>query len=483
MNRQDLKGAPPECQTVDEYRELVGQLWKMLDAAFERIEELEERQEQSSKTSSKSPSTDSPKSRGERQRKRGSGKGQGAQPGHRKHERALVEESALTSQQRYYPPGVCSCGGDVVVEADPFVRHQVFELPQVSFEVHEHQVYAGRCRCCDRRVTAQLPEWVPTGQMGPQLLSWIMVLNGQFHLSIRQIQRFLQIQWGLHFSTGAISEAQDKVIPLLGPVYRQIGAYVRRCPVAHADETHHAWGRERRWLWSLGFGAAVYFMTHYSRGKAAARALLGSFCGVLVTDHYAGYNDVDRYWRQLCWAHRQRHFEAMAGRRGEAGEIGRRLVVLCLAVFRTDHRIRDDTLDEAVYQRRMNRLRGAIQRQLERGQHCDSPRTANQCRHVLKDEDMYWTFLRDRRIPLTNNYAERQQRSYVIWRKRSFFSQSFRGEQFRPMILTVLKTAEQLRLNPVDLLTEVFTQGIRDKRISLRLPLPEPETLRLSHDE
>jgi len=167
-----------------------------------------------------------------------------------------------------------------------------------------------------------------------------------------------------------------------------------------------------------------------------------------------------------------------------AGEIGQRLVVLARAVFRTYHRIRDGTLDEVRYRQRMLRLRGAMRRQLEQGQRCtDSTRTVNQCRHALKDEEMYWTFLRDWRIPLTNNYAERQQRSYVIWRKISFFSQSLRGEQFRPMILTVLKTTEQLRLNPVELLTEVFAQGLRGGPITTRLPLPEPDTLRLPHEK
>jgi len=246
MNRQDLQGGPPDCQTVDEYRDLVGWLWPALDEALARIEELEERAKQNSKTSSKSPSTDSPKSRAERAPKHRSGKSQGAQPGHPKHERTLVEESQLTSCERYYPDGQCECGEDLEMESEPSVRHQVFELPQVSYEVHEHQLFSGRCPCCERRVTAQLPEWVPSGQMGPRLLSWIAVLNGQFHLTIRQMQRFFEVQWGLHFSTGAISEAQGKVIPFLGPLYRQVGQYVRRCPVGHADETRHARGGEQR---------------------------------------------------------------------------------------------------------------------------------------------------------------------------------------------------------------------------------------------
>jgi hypothetical protein len=85
----------------------------------------------------------------------------------------------------------------------------------------------------------QLPGWVPSGQMGAGLVSWISLLSGQFHLSTRQIQRFLQEQWQLRFSVGAISQAQGKVLDWLGPLHRQIGAYACQAEVAPPDETSH----------------------------------------------------------------------------------------------------------------------------------------------------------------------------------------------------------------------------------------------------
>jgi hypothetical protein len=58
----------------------------------------------------------------------------------------------------------------------------------------------------------------------------------------------------------------------LGPVYRQIGDHVRQADIAHADETTHYRNNERRWLWVLTRPLVVYFLSHYSRGKAAAQA-------------------------------------------------------------------------------------------------------------------------------------------------------------------------------------------------------------------
>jgi hypothetical protein len=290
------------------------------------------------------------------------------------------------------------------MQAEPVVRHQVFDLPEVRYHVTEYQLYAGECPHCCRRETACLPAWVASGQMGPGLLGWISVLSGQFHLSVRQIQRFLHEHWQLPFSIGAISQAQGKVLRWLAPLYHQIGAYGRQAEIAHADETIHYRGAERRWLWTLATPLAVYMMTHYSRGKAAAMALLGGFAGVLVTDHYAGYHDYAPCRRQLCWAHLIRGLERIAQRVGQAGQIGRRLVVLARAVIRTHHRWQAGTLPPCRYYRRLQRLRGARRALLERAQTgSSSTRTANQCRHLLKDEALYWTFLSDPRIPLTNN--------------------------------------------------------------------------------
>jgi len=69
-----------------------------------------------------------------------------------------------------------------------------------------------------------------------------------------------------------------------------LGEAIRRANIAHADETTHYRGSERRWLWALCTPFALYFMTHYSRGKRAATELLGDLNGMLIIDrHWGGY--------------------------------------------------------------------------------------------------------------------------------------------------------------------------------------------------
>ena len=436
------------------------------------IESLQSRYSSSSRNSSKAPSTDSPEQRAERKKRAKSSRKKGAQPGHKKHERATLPENEVDTIHRYFPGKRCHCGGTITANSQPTYRHQVFDLPEVRYQVTEHQLYTGQCVNCQCQQTPTLPDWVPSGQMGGGLISTILQLSGQFHLSIRQIQSYLSECWHLDFSTGAISQAQGKANPWLGVPYRQIAEKVRQSPVAHADETRHYRGTEQRWLWTLSTSTFCFFMVHYSRGKAAANALLGDFNGYLVTDHYSGYTDVPAERRQLCWAHLIRHFIKIGERNGIAGDIGGRLLLISCAVIRTRHRQLANPNNIERYHRRLLRLRKSFHLTLVRGSGLKlAERTRNQCLHLLKDEAMCWTFLKELYIPLTNNLAERAIRPYVIWRKLSFASQSFQGDQFRPMILSIVGTMRCLGVRSSGFLRTLCNEGLRGDAISVQLPL------------
>ena len=145
------------------------------------------------------------------------------------------------------PPAVCPCGGEVQVAEQPCVRHQVFELPPIRPVVTEYQCYAGICTCCGQRVVGELPAGVPRGQFGPGVVSLIGLLAGHdhrlgqnrcsldeaelakrnpgssgrkddhgllagdYHLSVRQIQRLFHDVFHLDMSLGTVSYGQAQV--------------------------------------------------------------------------------------------------------------------------------------------------------------------------------------------------------------------------------------------------------------------------------
>jgi transposase len=53
----------------------------------------------------------------------------------------------------------------------------------------------------------------------------------------------------------------------------------------------------------------------------------------------------------------------------------------------------------------------------------------------------------------TNNHAERELRAFVLWRKRSFGTQSRRGNLYAERLMTVAHTARKQKRNVLEFLT------------------------------
>ena len=121
-------------------------------------------------------------------------------------------------------------------------------------------------------------------------------------------------------------------------------------------------------------------------------------------------------------------------------------------------------------------LRSALNWKQPKGKDAFS-KTANQCKQLLRDENRLWCFLQKPGLPLTNNAAERALRPYVIFRKTSFFRQSARGDQFRPLILSLTETCKRQKIPLYPLLRVACAQGIRGDAVSVRLPLPQNQLL------
>ena len=116
---------------------------------------LEERVNLDSNNSSKPPSSNGPGQMNRAQR-RASERKRGAQPGHKGHTRALLDEDEVDRLVDCKPDAVCECGGQVEL-ADQPQRHQVFEVPPLRAQVDEYRLYSGRCKGCGKLHAGVLP--------------------------------------------------------------------------------------------------------------------------------------------------------------------------------------------------------------------------------------------------------------------------------------------------------------------------------------
>lgn len=68
------------------------------------------------------------------------------------------------------------------------------------------------------------------------------------------------------------------------------------------------------------------------------------------------------------------------------------------------------------------------------------------------------TFLKDGRLELDNNRAERSIKPFVMGRKAWMFAQSMKGAKASAIIYSIVETAKENQLNPLAYLTYLFEQ-------------------------
>ena len=419
------------------------------------VQRLLERLRMDSHTSSQPPSSDPPTTRRPRQRRTPSGRKPGGQPGHQGQTRTLVPLEDVEAVLPVKPTHCARCQHPLHGEDGQPQRHQVTDLPPVRPVVTEYQLHGLVCPVCGVTTRATLPVGVPTGGFGPRVQAIVALCTGAYHLSKRTTQDVMADLCGIPLSLGTIANLEHATVQALAVPVAEAQTHVRKQSIAHLDETGWREGCARAWLWVAVTAWVTVFVVRLSRGAKVAQELLGErFCGILVTDRWSAYTWYPTRWRQVCWAHLLRDFEAMIERGGRSQEIGTALREQARQMFHAWHRVRDGTLPHAEFQVLMRPIRRHVARLLKIGQTCGMAKTEGMCREVLKVYDALWTFVRVEGVEPTNNAAERAIRPGVLWRKGSFGTQSANGSRFVEAMMTVVATLKQQHRNVLVYMTD-----------------------------
>lgn len=461
-------------------QKLIEQQALTIEKQQRRIEELEAQVNRNSKNSSRPPSSDPP-SAPPRPPKPLSGRSPGGQPGHPGHSRPQVPPDQVDHIVVLKPKRCRRCGRRLRDAEDPDpLRHQVTELPEPSATTTEYRRHRLECDGCGDWTLADLPPDAPEGAFGPRLQAVLAYLSGQAHLSKRQIEEVMKDLFGVTLSLGSVVTAQQTVSEAVAPAVEEAKAYVEKQSIVHADET--GWkegpredgtpGRKRAWLWVAVTRWVTVFLIHARRGAEGARALLGRFAGYLVTDRWNGYNGWPIRRRQVCWAHLIRDFVGFSEWRGEAGQIGRRLLKEAVRVFEVWHRARDQTWTRRTLAVRMRPVRREVERLLREGTRCGTAKVERSCEKMLSVFPAFWTFVRIEGVEPTNNTAERALRPAVLYRKGCFGTNSAEGSRFVERMLTVVTTLRQQGRNVLRFLTEACINAHVGRAAPSLLPMP-----------
>jgi transposase len=418
------------------------------------VEQLRERVNQTSRNSSKPPSSDPPGTKQYPARKP-SGRKRGGQKGHKGKGRKLKPLNAV-DRIVVSKPTVCTGCGVLLLGEDPQPqRHQVSELPRIEPEVVEYQLHTLSCLACGQRNRGEWPDGMPSGSFGPRLQATIGYLSGRMGVSRRDIEELLAAMCHVDISLGSIPAQEQRVSQALAQPVAEAAAYIQKQAAVNLDETSWQQMNDKHWLWVGTTPLVTLFLILKTRSKKGVKALLGeAFGGVVGSDRFSAYNSLPPTQRQLCWSHLIRDFQALVDRGGESALIGQLLLAQVETFFDLWYRVRDGTLARAEFQNAMAPIRHEVGCLLRIAASSKQSKTANTCGNILKVETAMWTFVDQASVEPTNNAAERAVRRGVIWRRRSFGSQSETGSRFVASILTAVTTLRQQRRDVLDYLTQ-----------------------------
>jgi transposase len=440
-----------------------------------RVHDLEARLKLNSTNSSKPPSSD-PIGMKRKPPTPPSGKKRGGQPGHRKAHRVLVPPEKVRETFDCKPSTCRRCGHELSGDDPEPLVHQVAELPKIEPIVDEYRLHRLACPDCGETTCGVLPPDVPAGSFGPYLQAVLAMLAGAYRLSKRQIQQVVADLFTLSISIGMISKLERQSAAALEAPYNELATTVHQAETVNIDETSWRESRRKVWLWATVTHLFTVFTIAKNRSGAIAKALLGTKDDQVVgSDRFSAYEWIKAFWRQVCWAHLRRDFQAMIDRGGDGERIGRRLLSLSNRLFRHWHRVRDGTVPWGPFQERMSRLRREVKQALEEGTRCSCAKTAATCFEILKVEEGLWTFARVKGVAPTNNAVERALRHAVIWRRISGGTDSVHGSRFVERMLTVVATCRQQGRNVLDYLTSCFEAERRGQAMPSLLPITAAE--------
>jgi transposase len=358
-------------------------------------------------------------------------------------------------------PQCCGrCGGRVVF--DEMAEQHQEEFVPAHARVRRYEIALGHCTGCNRRVRGpRHPDQtsdalgaagVMLGPAAHALAAWLHVGLG---VPMAKTAEILHKMAGIKVTAGGLHSALHTTAADAETTYQTLLDSLGRSTAVAADETGWRIDGERGWLWVyVGDQVTVYDIAD-GRGYEQAKQILGAdFAGVLERDGWAPYRKFVAARHQSCLAHLTRRCREMiddsvAGQ-AKVPHALRRILQDALAA--RDDGLEGDMLAETVADLQQ-RIDTFCQRQPT---HAPNRRLVD---HITRESDHLLTFLTFEGVQATNWRAEQGLRPMVVNRKHWGGNKTRAGADSQAVIASVLRTAIQHDLDPIETLATIRTTG------------------------
>jgi transposase len=306
-----------QAQVINELRVRVAALEAENVRLREENAELKRRLGMNSTNSSQPPSADGLAKPARKSLRGKTGRKPGGQAGH---PGSTLTPVAVPDEVIRHEPACCGgCGGRLTGAVEVgLTRRQVFDLPEITVRVTEHQAIARQCSCGTVTCGAA-PDGVDAPvQYGPRIAAIIVYLYAGQFLSKKRTAQALSELFHTPVSGGTVASITRRAAAGLDGFRELVRDAITAAEVVHFDETGLRVQGKLRWVHSASTGKYALIWVHDKRGRVAmdAAGVLPSFTGIAVHDAWAPYDCYPAATHALCNAHLLRELVAVTEQAG-----------------------------------------------------------------------------------------------------------------------------------------------------------------------
>jgi transposase len=349
------------------------------------------------------------------------------------------------------------------VETSKVEKRQVFDLPEVSLEVTEHQAEVKLCPACGHVNQAEFPDDVThSTQYGPRLRAQMVYFNVYHFIPLERTAEIVSELYQQDVSDGTVFAAAVELAEQVAPINEQIKDYlVETEKPVHFDETGARVKGKLAWPHSASTEQATSYAIHPKRGGAAMDAIgiLPGRTGWSIHDAWQPYLNYVEAKHGLCNAHLVRELVFLIERYSQ--KWAKDFLALLLNMKRkvdtaksqgqvalSELQLRAfEVCYDAIVERGERANPPPVRQPNQRGRLKQSP-ARNLLDRLINHKDKVMAFVHDFDVPFDNNLAERDIRMVKVQQKVSGGFRSDDGAnifcQMRGYISTARKNGQRV---------------------------------------
>jgi transposase len=392
------------------------------------------------------------------------------------------------------------------------IRRELKIIPaKITVVEHKKAVYV--CKECDKngieasfKTAEATPALIEKSLVSPSLMAHIMYQKFCNAMPLYRQEQDLK-RMGIQFSRQTMANWVISGAKLLQPLYEKMHEILLAENILHADETplevlcepnRPAVMKSYMWLYRTGKHADKPIVLYdYKEGRSGdyAKKFLTGFSGYLHCDGYSGYNKLENTKRVGCWAHVRRKFlEALEAQsdKTDFSTIAGQGFLYIEKLFSLEHIDSKKPLEcsklsladiSEIREKQSKKLVSEFFSWAESEYEKNLPQSlvGKALSYAINQKSTLIAFLKNSKLELTNNRAERSIKPFVIGRKNWLFCNTPGGANSSAIVYSIIETAKENNLKPYDYLVWLFEKIRSGDDVETLLPWSDdlPKSLKL----